>query len=186
MSSRNRIESVAHQTVQKSGLKNLSFRTLGAEVGVKSSSVHYHFPEKSDLGGALIQRYRQSLATTLAEIDDASPNAYDAIKLFSKLFTQECSEGKICFAGMLAAEVEFLNESNREGLQAIFNMYHTWLLDQLNQAGDELKIDLPTPTVAHLLLASLEGALLIDRAHPTNDRLSSVNILIDSWFGKIN
>ena len=36
-------------TVQKAGLSHLSFRTLASDAGIKSSSVHYYFPEKTDL-----------------------------------------------------------------------------------------------------------------------------------------
>lgn len=186
MSSKQRIEAIAQNTVQRSGLKNLSFRTLGAEVGVKSSSVHYHFPEKSDLGDALIQRYHDSLILALADITQQSTTAYTAIKLFIENFEKECKEGKLCFAGMLAAEVEFLSESNQEHLKGLFEEFHRWLENEFNRAGDSLNIDLPAPTLARLLLASLEGSLLIDRAHTSDDHLRAVNVLVDSWFRKIN
>jgi len=53
---RQKLEEVAITAVQHGGLKSLSFRTLADEVGIKSSSVHYHFPEKSHLAKALIER----------------------------------------------------------------------------------------------------------------------------------
>jgi len=52
---RTEIETAATEAVQRSGLNNVSFRTLADSVGVKSSSVHYYFAEKSDLANAIIE-----------------------------------------------------------------------------------------------------------------------------------
>jgi len=138
VSSKSKIESVAHASVQISGLKSLSFRTLGAEVGVKSSSVHYHFPEKSDLGEALLKRFRKDLMKTLSEASEQSTTAYESIMCFSQIFIDQCHEGKICFAGMMAAEVGFLSDANRDSLNALLDEVHAWLCGEFNRAGDEL------------------------------------------------
>ena len=39
----------ATATVRRAGSAALNFRDLGHSVGVKSSTVHYYFPTKSDL-----------------------------------------------------------------------------------------------------------------------------------------
>ena len=44
-----RLEEVAIDIVQRSGTAGISFRKLADEIGIKSSSVHHHYPEKSDL-----------------------------------------------------------------------------------------------------------------------------------------
>lgn len=186
MSSKTRIETIAQTRVQKSGLKSLSFRTLGAEVGVRSSSVHYHFPEKSDLAEALIKRFRNDIATFLSDITKNNSTPYVSIQQFCRLFMEQNNQGNICLAGMLAAEVESLSEGNRELLNAVFDDIRTWLIDVLNQAKDELTINLPTSTLADVLLSALEGALLIDRARNSEHNLNAVNVLIDSWFSKLN
>lgn len=186
MSSKTRIETVAQETVQRSGLKSLSFRTLGAEVGVKSSSVHYHFPEKSDLAHALIERYRNSLSTVLSEISENSASSHASITEFCQTFIQECSDNKMCFAGMLAAEVEFLNETNRASLNKLFEDLHTWIAHEFSKADDELKVDLPAAVLARVLMAALEGGLLIDRSQSSDQHLSAVTVLVDNWFGKVN
>lgn len=49
----------AKATVQARGYNALSFRELAKEVGIKSASVHYHFPTKGDLGAALARRHTQ-------------------------------------------------------------------------------------------------------------------------------
>jgi len=183
VSSKSRIESVAHETVQRSGLKSLSFRTLGAEVGVKSSSVHYHFPEKSDLADALINRFREDYLKILREASAQSPTAHASIRQFGNTFVDQFNEGKICFAGVMAAEVKYLSDANQESLNTFFEEVHAWLVGEFERAGDEIVVNLPATTLANVLFASLQGALLIDRAQGSNHHLTSVNHLIDSWFG---
>jgi len=49
--------SVARATVQDRGYNGLSFRELAKDVGIKSASIHYYFPSKGDLGGAVAAQY---------------------------------------------------------------------------------------------------------------------------------
>ena len=62
---RETIMRAAGAMVQNRGYNALSFRELAAEVGVKSSSVHYHFPTKGDLAVALARRYTDNLVVYL-------------------------------------------------------------------------------------------------------------------------
>ena len=66
---RDELESVAIEEVQRAGLNTLSFRTLADRVGIKSSSVHYYFPEKGNLASAIIERYHEAFGAKLAAID---------------------------------------------------------------------------------------------------------------------
>ncbi len=54
---RETIMRAARAAVQAHGYNALSFRELAKEVGIKSASVHYHFPTKGDLAAALARRY---------------------------------------------------------------------------------------------------------------------------------
>ena len=47
---------VAERHMRAGGFDAVSFRDIAAEVGIKSASVHYHFPQKADLGAAVVQR----------------------------------------------------------------------------------------------------------------------------------
>src|SRR5690348_8236737 len=55
-------------TVQAHGYNALSFRNLADEVGIKSASVHYHFPTKGDLAAALARRYTEDGAAYLQQL----------------------------------------------------------------------------------------------------------------------
>ena len=59
------IMDAAERRMQLGGFGGFSFREIAADVGIKSSSVHYHFPTKEDLAAAVIRRW----AEETSEID---------------------------------------------------------------------------------------------------------------------
>ena len=79
---RQELETIAADFVQRSGLHQLSFRTLADQAGVKSSSVHYYFPEKSHLATALIENYTTGLKQALDRIDQRKQSLEKKLKRF--------------------------------------------------------------------------------------------------------
>ena len=51
-----RIRDVAESQVRSGGYHAFSFREISKQIGIKSASVHYHFPTRSDLGVAVARR----------------------------------------------------------------------------------------------------------------------------------
>src|ERR1700761_6402834 len=60
----------AEGRIRLGGFSGFSFREIAADVGVKSSSVHYYFPTKEALGAAVVRRYTDRLSEKLdAELE---------------------------------------------------------------------------------------------------------------------
>jgi len=157
---RAQLESAALETVQTQGFKSLSFRTLADDVGIKSSSVHYYFPEKGDLARVLIERYSESFAAELQSISEKPWKLRKKLTSFIKLFEDVSIKKRVCLCGMLAAEVEQLNADNRKDA--------------------ELNSRLLRPLLAKSMVAGLEGALLLDRVANTNTYLKAQKDVIFS------
>jgi len=49
------------------GFHACSFREIATDVGIKSASVHHHFPAKADLGAALVARYTARVLAMFVE-----------------------------------------------------------------------------------------------------------------------
>jgi TetR/AcrR family transcriptional repressor of nem operon len=49
----------AELRIRQAGYDGFSFRDIANDVGVKSASVHYHFPTKGALAAAVAKRYRE-------------------------------------------------------------------------------------------------------------------------------
>lgn len=173
-----RLEHVAIEAVQRNGLGGLSFRTLAEEIGIKSSSVHYHFPEKADLAGALIERYSESFFSQLNEISGKKWGLKRKISAFIAIFEHVADNDKICLCGMVAAEVEKLNKHNRLLLKNYFHDTEQWLTDLFDQYSDDLSSPVDSKILAQSLLSGLEGALLLDRVIGNKQRLKAHKELI--------
>jgi TetR/AcrR family transcriptional repressor of nem operon len=68
------IMDAAERRMRKGGFSGFSFREIAADVGVKSSSVHYHFPTKENLAAAVIQRYTAQTADLIERELQKEPN----------------------------------------------------------------------------------------------------------------
>ena len=68
---RNNILDVAERRMRMSGYNAVSFRDIAGEIGIKSASLHYHFPKKADLGLALVERYSDNLRSALLARNNA-------------------------------------------------------------------------------------------------------------------
>lgn len=176
---RDHLQDIALEHVRRKGLKGLSFRTLAEEAGIKSSSVHYYFPEKSDLAEVLIERYGANMARELEAISaHESWSLRKKITAFIKIFEAVAKDDAVCLCGMLAAEYDNLNEKNCHQLNSFFADTEKWLVSQLNMHKDELNTEISSAQLSRAMLAGLEGALLIDRVAGNNQYFNAQKAII--------
>lgn len=176
---RDKLETAAQEMVQRKGMSGLSFRTLASEVGIKSSSVHYHFPEKSDLGSALIHRYSEDFSQQLDEIVQRKSGLKDKLRLFIDIFERVGSQNKLCLCGMMAAEYELLSDVNRELLRAFFDDTEKWLVRLLETHKNEYDSRHNRKALSRTIVSSLEGALLLDRIHGGATHISAQRAVLN-------
>lgn len=145
---------VAEQRIRTAGFHAVSFRDLAGDLGIKSASVHYHFPKKEDLGVAVIERYAKAFFDAYAERtgDDEDP-----VSVFVDLYRQALAQTKTaCLCGVMGAEALGLPEPVREALRG-FMRKNIWTLSEvLEQRGlDEPEIR------ATEAVAALQGAMML-------------------------
>ena len=76
----NQILDIAEAEMRKGGVDAVSFRSIATEAGIKSASVHYHFPTKTILCIAVVQRYAAGFVERLGSPDDPNETARDRIR----------------------------------------------------------------------------------------------------------
>lgn len=177
-SKRSELELLARAKVQRSGLRDLSFRSLAEEVGVKSSSVHYYFPEKNDLTATLIGNYSQDFLSRLTKLSTDNDSLITKLMAFIDLFAEAATDDKVCLCGMLAAELSALDERCQALLEGFFKTVESWLASVLNDHKGDVASSLPPAKLAAAILSGLEGALLLDRAHCAGAHLQAQRQLI--------
>src|SRR4029077_1672389 len=87
--------------------RGFGFRDLAAEIGIKSASVHHHFPTKAKMAAAVARRYGDRFLAAVAR----RPNerAEDAISAYRSAFRAALDrDGRMCLCGVLAAEAGVL------------------------------------------------------------------------------
>lgn len=167
----NQILDIAQRLVQSHGYNAFSYRDLANEIGIKSASIHYHFPTKDDLGTALVRRYRQAFLTDLARIEDQTDDAGERLTRFAGLFGAVLRQGnRICLCGMLATDFITLPKGVQNQVKRFFKDSEDWLTKVLADGEKSGALELSgTPrTTARTLFAALEGMLI--GAHVFADR----------------
>jgi TetR/AcrR family transcriptional repressor of nem operon len=173
---RTRLLDVAMELVQLRGYNAFSFHGLADRVGIKTASIHYHFPTKGDLGLALVKRHRQALAKELAHIDADEPNPWEQLRRYAGIFRSTLENGqRMCLGGMLAIEYQTLPPELVEEVRGYFEDNEKWLARTL-QAGRKARVvafSRPATEVARTLFAALEGAMLSACAFGDYDRFDA-------------
>ena len=169
---RTQIENEAISAIKRSGLGSVSFRTLADAVGVKSASVHYHFPTKADLAQSVVRRYTEDFEARLREIRSGSADLGERLQHFAALFEPGAEARELCLCGMLAAEVENLDAGTRSALGSFFSSAERWLVEIFEDARDADSA-LPPEALARLVMAGLEGASMIDRVRREGEHLDA-------------
>ncbi len=158
-SMRDRILDAAEARARCGGYNAFSFRDLAADVGVKSASVHYHFPTKQDLAETLARRYAERARERLGDPAELTPD--EAVQRVTALFRDALTrEDRMCLCGLFGAERDILPPAVEAAVASFFRL----ILDYLRiafAAG-------PTSESPEAVLARLEGALIVARSMRDN------------------
>src|SRR5215469_15160302 len=75
-----RLMGLAEAHIRDAGYGGFSFRDLAAELGIKSASVHHHFPTKATMAAAVARRYGdrflEAVATRPGESSEEAISVY--------------------------------------------------------------------------------------------------------------
>jgi TetR/AcrR family transcriptional repressor of nem operon len=161
-----RILDLAENLIRTNGYNGFSFRDIASGIGVKSASVHYHFPTKGDLGARVARRYSDRFLEKLGDPENASDDANSVVDAVRVLFREALlKDGQMCLCGMLAAESAGLPDGVVAETRDFFDRTTEWLMQALARTawGKDQK-DEAIRTQALRAMALFEGGLLIARA----------------------
>ena len=170
-----RILDIAERLVQVRGFNGFSYADVAAELQITTAALHYHFTGKPQLGLALVDRYAARFGAALADLDARCPTAPDKLRGYVGLYMDVLVKGRMCLCGMLAAEYHTLPVPMRDSVLRFFDQNELWLEGVLQQGAAEgsLRFSGAPREAARLILASLEGALLVARSFEDPARFES-------------
>ncbi|HUX86405.1 MAG TPA: TetR/AcrR family transcriptional regulator [Chloroflexota bacterium] len=166
-----RILETAFELMQTRGYNAFSYADVAERVGIRTASIHYHFPAKSDLAREVCAHYRTALIATLAAIDRDLTDPADRLQRFVALQGRGLDHRPpMCLCALLAAECPTLPEEVNVEVRGFLSDQETWLTRVLGDgvATSAFCLTVAPEDAAQVLRAGLAGAMLAARA--SNDR----------------
>jgi TetR/AcrR family transcriptional repressor of nem operon len=150
MDMRDLILDSAEARVRAGGYHACSFREIAADVGIKSASVHYHFPTKAELVAALLARCESRVLAAIGDPEDER-DLKTKLEGMRLAFRGE----DMCLCGVLATETRGLPSLVAMATRHYFVACNHWLSRAFARAG----VDQPERKALQFT-ALLQGAML--------------------------
>lgn len=169
MDMKEKILNTAQSLIQQRGVNGFSYADIAKEVGVSKASVHHHFATKSELVNCLMENYTEQLVQYLDSYSQKNLSAKDKLNYYCDVYRSSLDKKRVCLGGMLSAEALTLDSETRPLLSRFFEYQQQWLIQVLEQGEESGELDLNTSAekLAVMLIATLQGALVVSRAAKT-------------------
>ncbi|MFG6103124.1 TetR/AcrR family transcriptional regulator [Leptothoe sp. EHU-05/26/07-4] len=158
---RTKILDVAEHLTQLKGFNGFSYLDLADAIGIKNSSIHYHFKAKADLALALVERVYEVQSTALDAFDNNLDTPQQRLQAVADSFQAYIQDEKFCLCGMMAAELQSVSPAVRSRLTLYFKDLQAWLTKQFVAMGEtdaqNRALRFVSTAEGSLLLARLEG-----------------------------
>jgi TetR/AcrR family transcriptional regulator, transcriptional repressor for nem operon len=160
---RDEILDAAEAMIRNVGFNGFSTRDVASAVGIKSASVHYHFPTKADMGAAVTERYTDRFLNELGDPARFKDDAREVVAYYVNTFRNTLiRDDKLCLCAVLGAEIGGLPLEVGGHTRVFFDRNLTWLETAL---GGSSKVSASeTSAFAVHILAALEGGMILSKA----------------------
>ncbi|MBM7564864.1 TetR/AcrR family transcriptional regulator [Paenibacillus sacheonensis] len=166
----------AQAIVQDVGFNGFSYSHIAEKIGIRTASIHYHFPNKEDLGEALIARYRKNFIAASVQFDNETSNNLERLRKFTLMYAEPVQDYCTCLGVMLSTDLGALSGKAGEGLAEFLTANLDWLQRVLEdgQREGQLYFEGDASVQAHLFLASLQGAQLLAKSFRDRSRFDRI------------
>lgn len=177
LDTRAKILMAAFREIHINGFQAASLNNILAHTGVTKGALYHHFPNKTELGYAVIDEViaalvHRSFIAPIQGADNPLQAMIEMIHTAGNIFTmQDISLG--CPVSNLAQEMAPIDEGFRLRLDRIYQHWHQAIYDALVLAREkELLIDEVDPKqAAVMIVATLEGCLNAAKISQDMDKL---------------
>jgi TetR/AcrR family transcriptional regulator, transcriptional repressor for nem operon len=155
-----RLMDLAEDHIRHAGYAGFSFRDLASEAGIKSASVHHHFPTKATMAAAVVRRAADRFFERVAPEAGDAPD--DPVGAYRSAFRATLSrDAPMCLFGVLGAETGGLAP---EVTNEILSFFRRCIEDLSHRIGG------PDSAIrAFHVMAALEGGMVLARVYKNPD-----------------
>jgi len=152
----------AEHEIRRGGLDAVSFRDIARAVGIKSASVHYHFPTKGDLSAAVTRRYADRFLQTLGRPDDPTKTVRQRMERLARAYGAAYREDSAtCLCAVLGAIMPYLPEETGHEVRRFFERLRDWVEVALGPSDAAMTPD--------IIVSVLQGAMVLAIASGTDE-----------------
>jgi TetR/AcrR family transcriptional repressor of nem operon len=162
----------------KKGFNGFSYADIAASLGIKTSSIHYHFPGKSDLGLGVIQRARQRFKKWGESKQTAMMNDWEKLDNFFHIYRYYLTRKEsVCLSGALETDFATLPSAMQEEAKGLVSDLLTWMDNFLDEGRRQGTFSFPGTSMdqAIVVLAVMRGGLQMARVIDRSVFDSAVN-----------
>jgi len=173
MKTKERILNTGRQLLIENGYNAFSYADISKIVNIKTSSIHYYFPSKTDLINAIIEKNIEEI-NALQHKQKKLTSSQKLENLF-KYYLLLIRENKICLVGTLASDHHSLDILLKEKTIEFCNiiLQHTAQTLQSGMESKEFANIINTEYKAMEILSTLVGIAQIGRFYSEN-KISAV------------
>lgn len=135
MSKREEIIQFADILIRQKGYNAFSFYEISDKVGIKTASIHYHFPTKSDLGVSVIDWHIENLNELIERLKRKSST--EKLDYFFSIYSNIQKENNVCLVGSLATDFNTLDHKVQNKLKEFADLVLNWVSGFLEDGRNE-------------------------------------------------
>lgn len=177
LDTRDKILFAAYKEIHYQGFQSASLSNILARTGVTKGALYHHFPNKTELGYAVIDEViSQHILMSFVEPMQTFENPIDGIIELIQSSGDAFSMTDIelgCPLTVLAQEMAPIDEGFRIRLIKIYDQWHQSLEDGFRRAleNDQVRNDIDPETMAVTIVATMEGAINAAKVAQSLDKL---------------
>lgn len=171
------ITRIAQELIQTVGYDGFSYRDVAERVGIRSATIHYYFPTKSDLALAVSSQYRTDFAQATADLTSSATDPLERLDGFVAIFQDTLEELKrVCLCAMLASEANSLSNEVRQETERFFADQEKWLAATIEEGikSGQINEAVQPDSFAQMFLSALEGAMIMAMSMKRPQHLADV------------
>jgi AcrR family transcriptional regulator len=155
---------LADDLIRRKGFNAFSYADIAGIMDIRNAAVHYHFPAKSDLGQAVVDREIERLRQYRRRTGDSPGD--EQLKDLVSVFYRNSQLNNICLMGSLLPDFATFAARMQETIREMCGVVLDWMTDSLERARGEgkLRFEGAAADRAALVVSTLLSSLLLARA----------------------
>ncbi len=163
MTTRDQILKLSDKLIRDKGFNGFSFHDISKTIGIKTASIHYHFPTKADLGVATVKGHLKSLEEIKKTIANKSP--FQKLEAFFSIYVKVKSEKSVCLVGSLATDLNTVDGKVKVELKNLATAILELVTETLEDGKSKgvFHFQIPARTKALMIITNMLGIVQLMR-----------------------